>query len=208
MKNNESAIELLTKYNQEHIIKLLSKLEGNAKQELIEQINNIDLDMLMKLYETTRNNSIKAEQKIEYIEYLDKSNLGKKEKEKFDKFGEKVIKNGEYAVVTMAGGQGTRLGHIGPKGTFKLKVFGQEKSLFEILAENLKEANNKYNVVIPWYIMTSKENHNETYKFLEEHNYFGYDKDNIMLFSQGELALMDTEGKILIRKRFKNKRSF
>ena len=100
------------------------------------------------------------------------------------------------------GGQGTRLGHLGPKGTFKLNVFGKEKSLFEILSDNLKEANKNYNTVIPWYIMTSKENHNQTYEFLENNNYFGYDKENVMLFSQGELPLVDTEGKILIRKRF------
>jgi len=41
----------------------------------------------------------------------------------------------------MAGGQGTRLGHTGPKGTFKLDVYGKGKYLFEILAENLKDAN-------------------------------------------------------------------
>ena len=108
----------------------------------------------------------------------------------------------------MAGGQGTRLGHLGPKGTFKLNVFEEEKSLFQILAENLKEANNKYNTIIPWYIMTSKENHNQTYEFLENNKYFGYDKSHIMLFSQGELPLVDIEGEMLIRKGFENKRSF
>jgi len=202
MKNNERAIEILTKYNQEHVIKVLNKLEGNKKQELIEQINNIDLDMLMKLYETTKNKFIKNENEIEYIKYLNKSDLDKKQKDDFDKLGIEVIKNGQYAVVTMAGGQGTRLEHSGPKGTFKLNVFGQEKSLFEILAENLKEANNKYNTTIPWYIMTSKENHKETYDFLEKNEYFGYNKTEVMLFSQGELPLIDMQGKMLIRKRF------
>jgi len=208
MKEKTDIIELLKKYNQEHIINLLNKLEGNKKEELIEQINNIDLDMVIKLYETTKNKFVKNENKIEHIKYLDKANLEKQEKELFDKLGEAVIKNNEYAVVTMAGGQGTRLGHSGPKGTFKLNVFGKEKPLFEILTENLKEANKKYNVTIPWYIMTSKENHKETYEFLEANKYFGYDKTQVMLFSQGELPLIDMEGKMLIRKRFENKRSF
>ena len=57
----------------------------------------------------------------------------------------------------MAGGQGTRLGHNGPKGTFKLDVYGKGKYLFEILVDNLKEANQKYGITINWYIMTSKE---------------------------------------------------
>ena len=63
-------------------------------------------------------------------------------KDIFDNLGEKVIVSGHYAVVTMAGGQGTRLGHTGPKGTFKLDVYGKGKYLFEILAENLKEGAN------------------------------------------------------------------
>ena len=103
MKKYEETIELLKKYNQEHIIKLLNSLEENKQEELIQQLTNIDLEMLMKLYENTKNKVIKTENKIEHISYLEKANLDKQEKEKFDKLGEKVIINGEYAVVTMAG---------------------------------------------------------------------------------------------------------
>ena len=45
-------------------------------------------------------------------------------------------------------------GHNGPKGTFKLDVYGKGKYLFEILVEDLKDANKKYGTIIPWYIMT------------------------------------------------------
>ncbi len=89
-------------------------------------------------------------------------------------------------------------GHNGPKGTFKLDVYGKGKYLFEILAENLKEANKKYNTTIPWYIMTSKENNQQTIEFLEKHNFFGYDKNKITIFTQSELPLIDEEGKLLI----------
>ena len=99
----------------------------------------------------------------------------------------------------MAGGQGTRLGHKGPKGTFDMGL-PSHKSLFELLCETLKRARDKYGVVIPWYIMTSKENNNETQEFLEKNNYFGYDKNSVMLFEQGELPLIDINGKILIGK--------
>jgi len=105
----------------------------------------------------------------------------------------------------MAGGQGTRLGHSGPKGTFKLDVYGKGKYLFEIFAENLKEANKKYGSIIPWYIMTSKENNDETKSFLEKNNYFGYNKKYVTLFIQGELPLLNTEGKFLISKDMKIK---
>ena len=96
-------------------------------------------------------------------------------------------------------------GHNGPKGTFKLDVYGKGKYLFEILAENLKEANKKYGVVIPWYVMTSKENHDETVAFLKKNNYFGYCHESVIIFTQSELPLIDTEGKLLINKENKIK---
>ena len=136
---------------------------------------------------------------------MDKAKLTDVQRRKFDELGEASVRAGEYAVVTMAGGQGTRLGHQGPKGTFKLDVYGKGKYLFEILTENLKEANQKYDVTIPWYIMTSKENHDETVEFLEKNNYFGYEKDAVTIFTQSELPLVDEDGKLLIGKDFKIK---
>ena len=205
MDKDDEVIVTLKEYNQQHIIDLIEKLEGKQKEELLEQINRIDFHQIMELYENTKKEIEIRENKIEEIYYLDKAKLNKAEKETFDELGEKEIVSGHYAVVTMAGGQGTRLGHTGPKGTFKLDVYGKGKYLFEILAENLKEANKKYNTIIPWYIMTSKENNDETQEFLEKNNYFGYDKNNVMLFEQGELPLIDFEGKMLIGKDFKIK---
>lgn len=205
MDKEQDIIEILKQYKQEHIINLLNKLEGKQKEELIEQINNIDFHQIMELYENTKKEIEIKENKIESVAYLDKEKLTKSDKERFDELGERTIVSGQYAVVTMAGGQGTRLGHTGPKGTFKLDVYGKGKYLFEILAENLKEANKKFNTIIPWYIMTSKENNDETQEFLEKHNYFGYDKNSVMLFKQGELPLVNTEGKMLIGKNLKIK---
>ena len=205
MDKEQEAIDLLKSYNQNHIINLLKKLDEVKKQELIEQINRIDFEQIMELYDNTKKKIEIKENKIESIDYLDKAKLSNEQKEKFDKLGEEVIRSGKYAVVTMAGGQGTRLGHNGPKGTFKLDVYGKGKYLFEILKDNLEEANKKYDTVIPWYIMTSKENNKATVDFLEKHNYFGYPKEAVTIFTQSELPLVDTEGKLLISKDMKIK---
>ena len=205
MDKLQDTIDILKLYSQEHIIKLLEKLNEQEKEELLEQINNIDFQQMKELYDNTKKTIELKENKIEPLKYCDKNKLAKNEKEELDSLGENIIRNGQYAVVTMAGGQGTRLGHSGPKGTFKLDVYGKGKYLFEILCENLKEANKKYNIIIPWYIMTSKENNKETVEFLEKNNYFGYDKNNVIIFTQGELPLVDEEGKILIGKNMKIK---
>lgn len=205
MDKIQDIIATLKMYNQEHVINLLEKLNGEQKRNLINQIEKIDFHQLQELYDNTKKEIIIKENKIEPLPYMDKSKLSKNEKEELESLGEEVIQKGEYAVVTMAGGQGTRLGHSGPKGTFKLDVYGKGKYLFEILAENLKEANSKYETIIPWYIMTSKQNNDETIKFMKKHNYFGYNPKNVHFFAQSELPLMDTNGKLLIGKDMKIK---
>ena len=200
MDKVQDTMELLKLYNQEHIIKLLEKLDENKKRELVEQISKIDFQQLKELYDNTKQKIEIKENKIEPLPYLDKNKLSEKQKEDFQRLGEAVLEKGEYAVVTMAGGQGTRLGHQGPKGTFKLDVYGKGKYLFEILAENLKQANKKYGKFIPWYIMTSKENNDQTIEFMEKHNYFGYNKDSVRFFAQSELPLVDINGKLLVGK--------
>ena len=205
MDKVQDTIDLLKIYNQEHIIKLLEKLDENQKQVLVEQISKIDFHQLKELYDNTKKEIEIKENKIEPLPYLDKKKISEEQKEEFQRLGEAVLEKGEYAVVTMAGGQGTRLGHSGPKGTFKLDVYGKGKYLFEILAENLKEANQKYGKIIPWYIMTSKENNDETIEFMEKHNYFGYDKNSVRFFAQSELPLVDVNGKLLVGKDMKIK---
>ena len=109
MDKTQDTIELLRTYGQEHVIQLIEQLEGKEKEELIEQINKIDFHQIMELYDTTKKELEIKENKIENISYLDKAKLSKEQKEEFDTLGEMAIRKGEYAVVTMAGGQGTRL---------------------------------------------------------------------------------------------------
>ena len=145
----------------------------------------------------TKEQKVNVEDKITPIDYLDKYKLNDQYKY-YENIGKKAIREGKLAAVTMAGGQGTRLGHNGPKGTYDIGL-DSHKSLFELLADNLKAEGKKYDIMIPWFIMTSRENNKETVEFFEKHRCFGYKKDkNLFFFVQGELPMMDTEGKILI----------
>lgn len=199
----EEAISKLKKYNQEHILKY--DLNNKQQEELEKQIENIDFEQLKSLYESTKEEKCIEEKKIEHIPYTDKTKLTKEEQLSLFEIGEQVIKQGHYAVITMAGGQGTRLGHNGPKGTYALDTINGKKYIFEIIIDRLKKAEKQYNVTIPWYVMTSKENHQDTILFLEKNNYFGYNKDKIKFFKQGELPLIDIQGKIILDKNAKIK---
>src|SRR5699024_11935872 len=63
------------------------------------------------------------------------------------------INDGKVAVLLMAGGQGTRLGYDGPKGTFKF----DDVSLFELQASQISKYNN-----VHLYIMMSDIIHDMT----------------------------------------------
>lgn len=201
-------VEIVKKYNQEHLLKYIDLISTNkGKNNLINDIENIDFEKLNRLFALSNQNfknSMKTVM-LEHIRVFDKSRFSDEENNEILKIGEDIIANNQYAVVTMAGGQGTRLGHKGPKGTFILNVKPEPKSLFQIIAENLIKANNKYGIILNWYIMTSTENNDETVKYFEDNNYFGYNSENVKFFKQGNLPLLSEDGKLVINSEYRIK---
>ena len=201
------AIEKLKKYNQEHVISILETIEETKKENLVNQILNVDFENITNLYEElTKKKEINTDN-IETIKAIKKELLDTEKLSEYIKTGEDIIKSNKFALATMSGGQGTRLGFNGPKGTFKVNINPKPKYLFEILADSLIEINNKYSCSIPWYIMTSEENNNDIKDFFAKNNYFGYEKSNIKFFSQGNLPLLSKDGKILIDEEFNIKQA-
>ena len=194
----EQVEKILRKTGQEHLLKQYERLtDDKKKQEFLNSILTIDFDAINEIYLNSKKNITNKDFIIEPIKFIDKERIDEKEYIEYEKLGKEIIKNGKLAVVTMAGGQGTRLGHTGPKGTFDLGL-GNHKSIFEILCDTLKAENERYGVSVPWYIMTSDENNAETVEFFEKNNYFGYNKGDIFFFTQSKLPMVDTEGKCLI----------
>lgn len=203
----EKIIENLKKYGQTRTLKILENVNKETRKKIIEELHDINFIQLKELY-----NNIKEEAEVDVgelkpIKSLNPDKITKEEKEMYEDVGADILKNNKFAVVTMSGGQGTRLGYKGPKGTFKINVEPQAKYLFEIIVDTLQRANKKYNVTIPWYIMTSNENNDEIVKFMEEHNYFGYDKEYIGFFEQGELPLITEDGQILLDENYNIKKA-
>ena len=196
-KQYEKIKEKLIKYNQEQLLVNYENMNNEDKEKLLKEIDNIDFNLMKNLYKKAQKELDFKDEKIESIDCTEKDRMPKEEKEKYDKIGTDKIKSGKLAVVTMAGGQGTRLGHSGPKGTYTLNV-GKEMSLFEILCKTLKEAKEKYGVYVHWYIMTSNQNNKETVEFFEKNNYFNYPKEKVTFFIQGELPMVGLDGKLLV----------
>lgn len=214
MVNYEEILEKLEKYNQTHLLKFYAELSDCEKEELLRDIDSIDFEELIQINSLVSNNknctnnvshsdktsneeSI-ASFNLTPIEVIDKYSINDAENDKYTQIGDELIKSGKVAVCTMAGGQGSRLGHNGPKGTFMVPL-KEPKSIFQIATEHLLNAYGKYGVYINWYIMTSADNDAVTKAFFEDNNYFGYSKEHIKFFKQGELPLLGLDGKILLK---------
>ena len=196
--SEEQALNKLKKYNQQEIIDLLKYLSNEEKEKLYKQIIELDFEKIDKLYNELAKKEKLSIDNIKEIEALNKDKLSIEELKRYNELGEEVIKTRSYALVTMSGGQGTRLGYDKPKGEFIINIKPGPKSLFEVLADKLKEVNKKYNVTIPWYIMTSSENDAEIKSFFKENKNFGYLSENIMFFKQENLLLITENKKLLM----------
>ncbi|HOW18559.1 MAG TPA: UDPGP type 1 family protein, partial [Phycisphaerae bacterium] len=104
---------------------------------------------------------------------------------------------GQYAVVTLAGGQGTRLGFEGPKGAYPISPV-KNKPLFQLFAEFLIGARRRYGSQTRWYIMTSPLNDAETRTFFADNQWFGLPKADVFFFVQGQMPALTRDGRILL----------
>lgn len=200
----KKAKKILSKYKQEHLLQFYNELSEEQKSYLLNQILRIDFDEILYLYEKSKSDIFVSTEEIEPLPYINRDNLSLAQLNNYLNLGTDALLQESVGVITLAGGQGSRLGFKGPKGTFLLDL-KPKISLFEIVCNYLKEANEKYNITIPWYIMTSMENNALTIKFFEEHNYFNYPKDCILFFTQENLPLINTEGKLILDDLYKIK---
>lgn len=191
--NRAELKHLLTKHNQEHLLSYYDKLSEEDKVNLSSQIENIDwklIDLALKGNHQQKSGCFEPLKGISIKEIETK-------KDKYFHIGINKIREGKVAAVLLAGGQGTRLGCEGPKGMVNIGLT-KELYIFEILFRNTMEAIKTANKWVPFYIMTSTKNNEETIEFLKQHNYFGYPEEDITFYIQDTTPSIDFSGKLLM----------
>ncbi len=196
-----SLVARLERHGQGHLLRFWPELDPTGRARLAAEIGAIDLGRLDQLVATLVRDSGPAPLDLESVEPVAVRRLPHTDSERTARRraaeeGEAMLTAGEVAALVVAGGQGTRLGFDGPKGTFPIgPVSGA--SLFEIHAEKLVALGRRCGRPIPLYVMTSPENHDDTARFFDDHDRFGL--DHVRLFPQGRMPAVDTAtGKILL----------
>ncbi|XP_071121599.1 UDP-N-acetylhexosamine pyrophosphorylase-like isoform X3 [Mytilus edulis] len=205
----------LTENGQEHLLKYWDQLADDEKQQLHNDLVKLNYSEINKYFKAAMETLNSASQKIDdSLEPLPAEVCGRitsTDKDTLNSYqtaGLEEVGHNRVAVLLLAGGQGTRLGVPYPKGMYNVDL-PSGKTLYNLQAERIlklqrmaqKQTGNS--CVVPWYIMTSEHTKQATVDFFEKHNYFGLQKENVILFEQGRLPCMDFEGKIILEKPYK-----
>lgn len=192
----------LEQAGQLHLCSFINELNAEEQSELIRQIESLDLALLQELI----NNYVLKKPVLDipsditpapFFPLIPRSEAEKTYYQQADAAGETALRAGKVAALTVAGGQGSRLGFDGPKGTYPIAPVSG-KTLFQYFAESLQSAARKYAAPIHWYIMTSTLNDQPTRDFFAEHNYFGLPADSVHFFTQGFMPAVGYDGKLLL----------
>jgi UDP-N-acetylglucosamine/UDP-N-acetylgalactosamine diphosphorylase len=198
----QKLIDSFQRAGQSQVFRFFEQLTPTEQQSLLAQAAEIDLEEIARLKRTLIDGSAAAGIKLEGLEPAPYEPLPEHggdagEWEAAVAAGEEALRAGRVAAFTVAGGQGTRLGYDGPKGTFPVTPVRQ-KTLFQVFAEKLQAAQRRFGRPIPWFIMTSHQNHAATEAFFREHRFFGLAESDVMFFRQGRMPAVDLDGKILL----------
>ncbi len=192
----------IEKAGQAHLLRYWPELSEDEKNAYFKQLSSIDFETLPSLVENyvLRKPEMRIPADLAPAPYFplvpDTPGLAEKY-QRAEQYGKQLVRDGKVACLTVAGGQGTRLGFNGPKGTYPIcPVSGN--SLFSCFAGAVARMGEKYGRRVTWYIMTSLLNRAETEKFFSDNNFFGLEPDQIFFFTQGTMPACGYDGKLLM----------
>lgn len=194
---------LLRRCGQEHLLRFWDELDAAGRARLTRQIQHVPWDDMAEWIKhyvlSTPELDVPLEQ-LSPAPYYPLTPRTKEERDLYDRaarHGAELLSSGAVAAFTAAGGQGTRLGYDGPKGTFPISPV-KRKSLFQIFAETIHRAREKYGARIPWFIMTSPATEVDTRDYFTANDFFGLAPGDVRFLVQGTMPAVGLDGRLLL----------
>ncbi len=195
-----TAKRLLDEIGQGHALKFWEQLTPAQQEALLAQIGNIDFDAMRRIRALLAGGVAAGGSPAAAATGLAPApvvELGGSTADDAYEVGAQALRQGQVGVILVAGGQGTRLGYDGPKGTYALAALSRA-SLFEIHARKILALERRFGAPLPFYIMTSQANDADTRRFFAQHGHFGLDPERVQFFAQGMLPGFWPDGRMVL----------
>ena len=179
---------------QSHLLQRLEQLSGDQAVRFQRDLEQLDLSCLQRLWCEDDASAVPVTPEPPTLVGLTDRAVRTEALSR----GQALLSQGKVACLTVAGGQGSRLGWDGPKGTFPSGPISGD-SLFAQFAGQIQCETKRYGQPVPWCIMTSPLNHKSTVAFFEQQRHFGLDPSTVSFFTQGVMPSVDREsGEVLL----------
>ena len=193
----KTAKTIFEKHHQGHVLRFWKQLDAAQQARLMGQLESLDFGTVERIRAILSDAVPPAHSSAGPLTPAPVLALQAGETANPRRLGEEAIEKGQVGVILVAGGQGTRLGYDGPKGTYALAPLSNA-SLFEIHSRKILALERRHGASIPFYVMTSQANDDATRAFFERHAFFGLAPERVKFFTQGMLPAFWPDGRLVL----------
>ncbi|QJW93825.1 UTP--glucose-1-phosphate uridylyltransferase [Frigoriglobus tundricola] len=183
----------LSKFGQEHVLRGWDALDADTRTRLVQHLSAIDFAELdaLRHQATKPPESVPAD--IRPVPITPAAFTAEETAR-----GAEALRRGAVAALLVAGGQGSRLGVLKPKGTFPAGAVSGAP-LYQIHAEKVLALSRRAGRPVPFLVMTSPATDTDTRAFFAEHANFGLRAEQVRFFQQGTMpAVCPHSGRLLL----------
>ncbi len=192
--SEKEIIEQFSSLGQEHLFDFWHDRAESRKAKLMSDLAALDLNLLNSLIKNLKVNN-QTVPEISPAPFISQNEW--RSRSEIRRLGEQLLASGRVGYLTVAGGQGSRLGFEGPKGMYPISPL-RKASLFQIFAEKILSARKKLGIPQYWYIMTSHQNHKTIMDAFKRNSFWGLPEEEVRFFCQNENPSLTEDGKLIL----------
>ncbi len=190
------AFKKLSEIGQEHLLKYFEGCSKEQKETLLNQVKELSLSTILKQREALKKHRSSSKdlsplKNPVHVDDIKDASLGKE-----------YLRQGKVGCLLAAGGQGSRLRFDEPKGMYPVSNV-KNKTLFQLFAEKTYYASQAYEFPLSLAIMTSPLHHDTVQTYFEEKKRFQLSRDQLSLYPQKTLPLLDHDGNMFLESKGK-----
>src|SRR5215203_59425 len=157
--------DAIERHNQGHLLEGVDDLPQDVRKRFLARLAEIDWDELATPPDPPAPGQVGPPRVVTRAEQ-------EQRREELAAAGEEAYRGGRVAALIVAGGQGTRLGWKGPKGTFPLAPHSG-KTIYQLQTEKILSLSRRLRRPVPLLVLTSPATDAATREFFGEHGDFG-----------------------------------